>query len=172
MVQMFCFMFHNLVTKQGRISELTLPATNLERFLWHAGCSFLGTISVFMASVVVADIVHAILGLVVFGITDPQSITLATWDVFFSFSDLAHGNNLALMFFIILMFLNFIRNASPAHVYIAGMDGYSTEGNYFKQSTDYGSDTFSRRNSQIQEKLIEFSRDLKLTLITESLYRI
>ena len=112
MVQMFCFMFHNLVTKQGRISELTLPATNLERFLWHAGCSFLGTISVFMASVVVADIVHAILGLVVFGITDPQSITLATWDVFFSFSDLAHGNNLALMFFIILMFLNFISTFS------------------------------------------------------------
>ena len=29
------YIFHNLLTKQGRINELTLPATNLERFLWH-----------------------------------------------------------------------------------------------------------------------------------------
>jgi len=82
MIQMFCYMFHNLVTKQGRISELTLPATNSERFLWHAGCSFFGTLLVFMGSILVADLVHAILGWALFGITNPQSITLATWNVF------------------------------------------------------------------------------------------
>ena len=30
------FMFHNLRNRQGRIAELTLPASNIERFLWHA----------------------------------------------------------------------------------------------------------------------------------------
>ena len=71
-----------------------------------------------------------------------------------------------------LMFLNFLRTVSPGQIYVAGMDGYSTEGNYFKQSADYDSATFKCRNTQIQEKLLEFSRELKISLITESVYRV
>ncbi|MBO4550004.1 MAG: hypothetical protein J5733_04680, partial [Bacteroidaceae bacterium] len=37
------YMFHNLVTKQGRINELTLPATNLEKFVWHFLVIAIGT---------------------------------------------------------------------------------------------------------------------------------
>lgn len=106
MIQMLCYMFHNLVTKQGRISELTLPATNSERFLWHAGCSFFGTLLVFMGSIIVADLVHAILGWALFGVTNPQSITLATWDAFsFAFRDLKYSNNIALVCFSTFGFL-------------------------------------------------------------------
>lgn len=106
LIQMFCYMFHNLVTKQGSISELTLPATNSERFLWHAGCSFFGTLLVFMGSILVADLVHAILGWALFGVTNPQSITLATWDVFsFAFRDLKYTNNIALVCFATFGFL-------------------------------------------------------------------
>ena len=71
-----------------------------------------------------------------------------------------------------LMFLNFLRTVSPGQIYVAGMDGYSTEGNYFKQSADYDSATFKCRNTQIQEKLLEFSRELKISMITESVYRV
>ena len=80
MILMLCYMFHNFTTKQGRISELTLPATNCERFLWHFVCKVFGTWLVLMASVVLADLVHALLGWVMFGITDPQSITCAIID--------------------------------------------------------------------------------------------
>ncbi len=71
-----------------------------------------------------------------------------------------------------LMFLNFLCCVNPRQVFVAGMDGYSTEGNYFKNSADYDQTTFSRRNSQIQEKLQELSRTLNITLVTESVYRL
>lgn len=71
-----------------------------------------------------------------------------------------------------LMFLNFLRYVGPSQVFIAGMDGYSTEGNYFKVSADYDSSTFNRRNSQIQERLLDFSKGMKITLITDSVYRL
>lgn len=79
MLLMFCYMFHNLTTKQGRISELTLPAANSVRFLWHVACSLLGTIVVFYLSVMLADLVHVLLGWIMLGQTEFQSLTLATW---------------------------------------------------------------------------------------------
>lgn len=79
MLQNFCFMFHNLTTKQSRISELTLPASNAVRFLWHVACSLLGTIVVFYLSVMLADLVHVLLGWIMLGQTDFQSLTIATW---------------------------------------------------------------------------------------------
>ena len=71
-----------------------------------------------------------------------------------------------------LMFLNFLSQVMPSEVYIAGMDGYSTEGNYFKQSADYDSNTFHRRNEQIQIKLSEMAKTMKISMITESIYRL
>ena len=52
------YMFHNLVTKQGRINELTLPATNLEKFVWHFLVIAVGTSIVWFVGVVCADLLH------------------------------------------------------------------------------------------------------------------
>lgn len=53
------YMFHNLVTKQGRINELTLPATNLEKFVWHFLVIAIGTQIVWFAGVICADLLHS-----------------------------------------------------------------------------------------------------------------
>ena len=84
-VLMFCYMFHNLVTKQARINELTLPATNLERFLWHAGGTVVGTTLIFVVSVVLADLLHVILGWAILGQTEFRSLTNATLNIVPSF---------------------------------------------------------------------------------------
>ena len=52
------YMFHNLLTRQGRINELTLPATNLEKFVWHFLVIAVGTQIVFNIGVVCADLLH------------------------------------------------------------------------------------------------------------------
>ncbi|MBR6142445.1 MAG: hypothetical protein IKQ37_11935 [Bacteroidaceae bacterium] len=70
------YMFHNLLTKQGRINELTLPATNLERFLWHAFVICIGVPIVFSGGVVLADAIHALFRLAISG-ADIQSISAA-----------------------------------------------------------------------------------------------
>lgn len=61
------YMFHNLLTKQGRISELTLPATNLERFLWHAVVIVIGVQVVYFFGVVFADLLHTLFRLAIPG---------------------------------------------------------------------------------------------------------
>ena len=68
------YMFHNLLTKQGRINELTLPATNLERFLWHFVVIVIGVNLVYFVGVVCADLLHAIFRLMIPG-ADIKSIT-------------------------------------------------------------------------------------------------
>ena len=68
------YMFHNLLTKQGRISELTLPATNLERCLWHAVVILIGVPLVFFCGVVVADFLHFLFRLMITN-ADIQSLT-------------------------------------------------------------------------------------------------
>ena len=68
------YMFHNLLTKQGRISELTLPATNLERFVWHAVVILIGVPLVFFCGVVVADFLHFLFRLMITN-ADIQSLT-------------------------------------------------------------------------------------------------
>ena len=70
------YMFHNLLTKQGRISELTLPATNLERFVWHAVVILIGVPLVFFCGVVVADFLHFLFRLMITN-ADIQSLTAA-----------------------------------------------------------------------------------------------
>lgn len=70
------YMFHNLLTKQGRISELTLPATNLERFVWHVVVIMIGVPLVFFCGVVVADFLHFLFRLMITN-ADIQSLTAA-----------------------------------------------------------------------------------------------
>jgi hypothetical protein len=54
------YMFHNLATKQGRINDLTLPATNFERFLWHFLVIAVGTQIVWLVGVICADLLHCL----------------------------------------------------------------------------------------------------------------
>ncbi len=53
--------FHPLRNKQGRITNLTLPATNLEKYLWHVGLCVVGTIVVGVVSVALCDALYALM---------------------------------------------------------------------------------------------------------------
>ena len=83
------YMFHNLLTKQGRISELTLPATNLERFVWHAVVIMIGVPLVFFCGVVVADFLHLLFRLMIKN-ADIQSLTATYY--WGDFSDWLNGS--------------------------------------------------------------------------------
>lgn len=76
MIYIFCitmlcifagYTFHNLRNKQGRITELTMPASNLERWTWHVLIAVIGGFLVCVVSVLAADAVVAIANLVAYG---------------------------------------------------------------------------------------------------------
>ncbi len=46
---------HNLRNKQGRIMELTIPATNMEKYLWHTGLTIVGGAALTLTSLLLAD---------------------------------------------------------------------------------------------------------------------
>ena len=92
------YMFHNLLTKQGRINELTLPATNLERFLWHFVVIVIGVQIVWFVGVAFADLLHALFRM---------SIPYAEIDSMFSylwFDDYSDYNELGKYGFGIVLF--------------------------------------------------------------------
>ena len=108
------YMFHNLLTKQGRISELTLPATNLERFLWHAVVIIVGVDVVFFAGVLTADLLHVLFRLPIPN-AEIHSITLAAYN--YDFSELLeldqfNKNTFGLIVFFFLMALCYVRSFS------------------------------------------------------------
>ena len=70
------FMFHNLRNHQGRIAELTLPASNIERFLWHAFVVLVGADVWFLMSVGLAEILNALLVAVTFNFGDYEYVSL------------------------------------------------------------------------------------------------
>ena len=70
------FMFHNLRNRQGRIAELTLPASNIERFLWHAFVVLVGAHVWFLMSVGLAEILNALLVAVTFNFGDYEYVCL------------------------------------------------------------------------------------------------
>lgn len=70
--------FHNLRNKQGRITELTLPATNFEKFSWHLLFVIIAGFLAISASLICADIVNAILNLIIFPLDAQSSLT---WSV-------------------------------------------------------------------------------------------
>ena len=101
------YMFHNLLTKQGRISELTLPATNLERFLWHFVVIVIGVQVVYFFGVVFADVLHALFRLTIPG-AEIKSLTKEMFVNCFNLEDLGHtidSNHVfgVMLFFIILI---------------------------------------------------------------------
>ena len=108
------YMFHNLLTKQGRINELTLPATNLERFVWHAVVVIVGVDVVFFAGVLTADLLHVLFRLPIPN-AEIHSITFAAYN--YDFSELLeldqfNKNTFGLIVFFFLMALCYVRSFS------------------------------------------------------------
>lgn len=80
--------FHNLRNKQGRINELTLPATNLEKYTWHLLLVIVGGFAACIAAIVCADAFNAVLNLIVFPLDAQKSITkMALSIIFLVFDD-------------------------------------------------------------------------------------
>ena len=106
------YMFHNLVTRQGRINELTLPATNLEKFVWHFLVIAVGTLIVFNIGVVCADLLHSFFR-IGFG-SETRSMTAEmfsaefTWKVYKEFN--LHGYYMMPLFSILIY--SFVRTFS------------------------------------------------------------
>ncbi len=55
---LFGYMLHNLRSRQGRIIELTLPASNAEKFLWHTCLILLGSLCVAVVSFLLIDLCY------------------------------------------------------------------------------------------------------------------
>lgn len=52
------YTFHSLLTKQSRTMELSVPASTIERFVWHSLTVTIGTQVALCVSVALADLVH------------------------------------------------------------------------------------------------------------------
>ena len=74
--------FHSLRKKQGRINELTLPASNQERFTWHVLLSVGGGLLLTIGMVLSADLVNYILHLAVYGNDGTFSLTSRVLDIY------------------------------------------------------------------------------------------
>ncbi len=74
--------FHSLRKKQGRINELTLPASNLERFTWHVLLSIVGGLLLTFGMLLSADLVNYILHLAVWGNDGTFSLTSRVLDIY------------------------------------------------------------------------------------------
>ena len=105
------YMFHNLLTKQGRIQEFTLPATNLERFLWHAVFTVVGVHLVFIAGVILADLIHILFRLMLPG-AEINSIFLYVFVVAWKYWEqinLLSSNHIGVILYVTLMTLCYVR---------------------------------------------------------------
>lgn len=105
------YMFHNLLTKQGRIQEFTLPASNLERFLWHAVVTVVGVHLVFIAGVLLADLIHILFRLMLPG-AEINSIFLYVFVVAWKYWEqinLLSSNHIGVILYVTLMTLCYVR---------------------------------------------------------------
>ena len=105
------YMFHNLLTKQGRIQEFTLPASNLERFLWHAVVTVVGVHLVFIVGVILADLIHVLFRLMLPG-AEINSIFLYVFVVAWKYWEqinLLSSNHIGVILYVALMTLCYVR---------------------------------------------------------------
>lgn len=65
---------HPLRNKQGRITTLTLPATNKEKYLWHVLLMLGGGTLLCLVSYALADLLNAALSVVTFGAEGTRSL--------------------------------------------------------------------------------------------------
>lgn len=98
------YMFHNLLTKQGRINELTLPATNLERFLWHFFVIVIGVQIVWFVGVAFADLLHALFRLTIPNAEIKSLFSYLCFDVYSDWEEMGKYSVGVVLFIIILWF--------------------------------------------------------------------
>ena len=113
------YMFHNLLTRQGRVSELTLPSSNLERFLWHFVVIVFGVQVVFFCGVVLADVLHVLFRLAIPGAQNKSlayNFLIGVWSVIPSFSDDSRID-FGLTLFIYIMMCCYVRSFSLANAW-------------------------------------------------------
>ena len=113
------YMFHNLLTRQGRINELTLPSTNLERFLWHFVVIVFGVQLVYAFGVVLADVLHVLFRLAIPGAQIKSlayNFLIGVWSVIPSFSDDSRID-FGLTLFIYIMMCCYVRSFSLANAW-------------------------------------------------------
>ena len=72
--------FHPLRNKQGRITNLTLPATSLEKYLWHICLCVVGIVVVGVASVAVCDALNALMTVCIVDNATVRSIFTTTFN--------------------------------------------------------------------------------------------
>lgn len=72
--------FHTLRKKQGRINELTLPATNAEKYCWHVLLSLGGGLLLAVGMLLSADVINLLLTLLVYGSDATLSLTLRVFE--------------------------------------------------------------------------------------------
>ena len=66
------YTFHNLLTKQTRIKELTLPASNGEKFLFHAIVTIGGAFLTYIVSYFLLDLIQYLYVGIIFGFSHSQ----------------------------------------------------------------------------------------------------
>ncbi len=74
--------FHSFRRKQGRITELTLPATNKEKYLWHVIVSVGGGLMATLLALLSADLLNFLMHLAVYGTDYTYSLTARMWEIF------------------------------------------------------------------------------------------
>lgn len=86
------YTFHNLITKQSRIKELTLPASNAEKFLFHALVTIGGAFLTYVVGYLLLDILQYFYVGILYGFSNAQWIPYTP--IFFS-----NGGDAAAYFF-------------------------------------------------------------------------
>lgn len=76
------YTFHNLLTKQSRIKELTLPATNGEKFLFHALVTIGGALLTYVVSFLLLDVIQYLFVGIVYGFSYSEWVPYAS--IFFN----------------------------------------------------------------------------------------
>jgi len=75
----------------------------------------------------------------------------------------------------LLLLLNFLSKIGIKRVSLAGFDGYKLdEANYYRKGYEMSSDNSLKvlRNEQMSDALSEINKNVKITFITSTLYKI
>ena len=105
------YTFHNLLTKQTRIKELTLPASNGEKFLFHALVTIGGALLTYVVSFFLLDVIQYLFVGIVYGFSYSQWVPYIS--IFFNDGGLDISNHFFtsspwLLVIMDLMFIAFI----------------------------------------------------------------
>lgn len=87
MIIMSGYLFHNMLTKQGRIMELTVPATAQEKYCWHVLINIFGTMALCLICIEVCDAIYALLSLCVIG----SDAVMSFWSIIVNPTNLITG---------------------------------------------------------------------------------